>query len=33
MGAFVWMIGALFSFCVMAVAARELSADISTAQT
>jgi drug/metabolite transporter (DMT)-like permease len=33
MGAFVWMIGALFSFCVMAVAARELSGGISTAET
>jgi len=33
MAAFVWMFGSLFSFCVMAVAARELSGQINTAET
>ena len=33
MAAFVWMFGCLFSFCVMAVAARELSGQINTAET
>jgi len=33
MAAFVWMFGSLFSFCVMAVAARELSGQINTGET
>lgn len=33
MGVVIWMVGALFSFCLMAVGARELSAEIDTFQT